>query len=96
MATNEQVKELFPDGTPIDDWFYDIKISDLDDLGRKYDITEYGVKEDGKVYTQELQNLIDVIAEKGGKDPWADEAPNNGANERILVEDCRTAFVTAV
>ena len=25
---------------------------------------------------------------KGGKGPWADTAPENGSNERILVEDC--------
>ena len=30
----------------------------------------------------------DLIALKGGKGPWADENPDNGINERILVEDC--------
>ena len=34
----------------------------------------------------------DAIALKGGKGPWADEDPNNGANERILVEDCHYGF----
>ena len=31
----------------------------------------------------------DLIALKGGKGPWAHEDPDNGTNERILVEDCR-------
>lgn len=30
----------------------------------------------------------DLIALKGGKGPWADEDPDNGVNERILVEYC--------
>ena len=29
----------------------------------------------------------DAVCFKGGKGPWADEDPNNGANENILVED---------
>ena len=34
----------------------------------------------------------DAIALKGGKGPWADTAPDNGANERILIEDCEYGF----
>ena len=30
----------------------------------------------------------DGVALKGGKGPWADEDPNNGINERILIEKC--------
>lgn len=30
----------------------------------------------------------DAVCFKGGKGPWADKDPNNGANENILVEDC--------
>ncbi|MBQ3070522.1 MAG: exopolygalacturonase [Tidjanibacter sp.] len=30
----------------------------------------------------------DAIALKGGKGPYADVAPENGSNERILIEDC--------
>ena len=30
----------------------------------------------------------DAVALKGGKGPWADTAPENGANERIIIEDC--------
>lgn len=34
----------------------------------------------------------DSVVLKGGKGPWADEAPENGANERILIEDCEYGF----
>ena len=30
----------------------------------------------------------DAVALKGGKGPWADIAPENGGNERIIIEDC--------
>ena len=34
----------------------------------------------------------DAVALKGGKGAWADEAPENGANERIVIEDCTYGF----
>lgn len=34
----------------------------------------------------------DSVVLKGGKGPWADEAPENGSNERIIVEDCVYGF----
>ncbi len=34
----------------------------------------------------------DAVALKGGKGPWADTDPNNGANERIVIEDCEYGF----
>lgn len=34
----------------------------------------------------------DAIALKGGKGPWADKDPNNGSNERIIIEDCTFGF----
>lgn len=34
----------------------------------------------------------DAIALKGGKGPWADQDPNNGSNERIIIEDCTFGF----
>nr|MBE6191938.1 exopolygalacturonase [Rikenellaceae bacterium] len=34
----------------------------------------------------------DAIALKGGKGPWADTQPENGGNERILIEDCTFGF----
>ena len=34
----------------------------------------------------------DSVVLKGGKGPWADTQPENGINERILVEDCVYGF----
>lgn len=34
----------------------------------------------------------DAVVLKGGKGPWADMAPENGSNERIIVEDCEYGF----
>lgn len=34
----------------------------------------------------------DAIALKGGKGPWADLDPNNGSNERIIIEDCNFGY----
>lgn len=34
----------------------------------------------------------DAVALKGGKGPWADTLPENGANERILIEHCHYGF----
>ena len=34
----------------------------------------------------------DAVALKGGKGPWADTEPENGPNERILIEDCEYGF----
>lgn len=34
----------------------------------------------------------DSVVLKGGKGPWADTLPENGSNERIIVEDCYYGF----
>ncbi len=34
----------------------------------------------------------DAVALKGGKGPWADQDPNNGANRNIVIEDCTYGF----
>lgn len=59
-------KEYFPDGTPIDKWFYEDENIKLENLGKQYKITDYGVKDDGSVQTNKIQNLIDNISENGG------------------------------
>lgn len=58
--------EYFPDGTVIDEWFYDVKVPKLEELGRQYLITDYGILDDGKIYTEKLQELIDLAAGQGG------------------------------
>jgi polygalacturonase len=59
-------KQFFPDGTPIDEWFFDSSIPNLESLGKRYTITDYGVCDDGKVYTKQIQQLIDNAANSGG------------------------------
>lgn len=59
-------RETFPDGTPIEEWFYDTKIPSLEELGRQYCLTQYGILDDGKVHTKEIQELIYRAAAEGG------------------------------
>lgn len=61
-----EMREYFPDNTPIDDWFYDTQIPSLENLGKQYVLTEHGICDDGKVYTKEIQALIDTAHENGG------------------------------
>ena len=59
-------KEFFPDNTPIDKWFYDIPKIKIGELGKQYLITDYGIADDGKVYTEKIQALIDTVVQNGG------------------------------
>lgn len=58
--------EYFPDKTPIDAWFYDTKLPQLSELGKPYVLTDYHIYDDGKIYTKEIQALIDLAAAQGG------------------------------
>ena len=59
-------REFFPDGTVIDDWFYDVRVPTLEEIGRAYVLTDYSIADDGRIYTKEIQALIDSVAEAGG------------------------------
>lgn len=59
-------EEFFPDGTRIDDWFYEESFPRLEDLGKQYVLTQYGIADDGNLYTEKIQNLIDEIHATGG------------------------------
>lgn len=58
--------EYFPDHTPIDSWFYDTRVPKLADMGKQYVLTDYGIFDDGRIYTAEIQSLIDRVQEEGG------------------------------
>ena len=45
---NINVCETFPDGTPIDGWFYDTNVPSLEKIGKQYVLTAYGILDDGK------------------------------------------------
>ena len=60
-------QEKFPDGTPIPDWFRQNEIVNIDTLGKKYTITDYGVANDSTILqTEKIQAVIDRAAENGG------------------------------
>lgn len=59
--------EVFPDGTPIPEWFSDTTKVSADKLGKRYVITDYGVKTDSTIVQTELiQAVIDKAAAAGG------------------------------
>lgn len=59
-------KEYFPDGTLIEDWFYENDIPALWELGKQYVLTDYNILDDGKLHTKEIQQVIDLAAKEGG------------------------------
>lgn len=66
-AKKKQPRQCWPDGTPISEWFSDTSKVDVETLGRKYVITDYGVKSDSTiVQTSAIQAVIDKAAEQGG------------------------------
>lgn len=62
----------FPDGTPINSWFYSnytkIKsaLQSPPATASSYIITDYGIKDDGNIYTEEFQKLINSVYDNGG------------------------------
>ena len=60
-------KELFPDGTPIPDWFRPYEKVDFNQLGKLYKITYYGVMNDSTLLqTEQIQAVIDRAHANGG------------------------------
>ena len=58
--------DLWPDGTIIGEWFKQTTPIDIQTLGKAYRVTDYGVINDGKLHTTEMQALIDQVAAAGG------------------------------
>ena len=57
----------FPDGSAVPAWFNDSRIPDIDKMGKKYVVTDYGVKRDSTIIqTPALQAVIDKAAADGG------------------------------
>lgn len=60
-------QEKFPDGTEIPRWFDDYEIRKINNLGKQYVITDYGVVNDStKVQTEAIQAVIDKASARGG------------------------------
>lgn len=59
--------KTFPDGTTIDEWFYEDSPIDISTLGPQFIITDYGVLSDSTlVQTEAIQKVIDTAYEAGG------------------------------
>lgn len=59
--------DLWPDGTPIPAWFSDTTRVDINKLGKRYDVTKYGVKNySDQIQTEKIQQVIDLAAREGG------------------------------
>lgn len=68
VATAKGNKDLWPDGTQIDAWFSDTVHVDMDKLGKKYVITDYGANaaDTTVLQTAAIQKTIDACANGGG------------------------------
>ena len=67
FSLNTTAQEVFPDGTPIPDWFRQNKPTDISKLGKHYRITDFGLSKDSTVIqTKKMQAVIDKASENGG------------------------------
>ena len=66
-CTQMVAQEAFPDGKAIPEWFRENKEVNVNALGKKYSITNYGVVNDSTVVqTKKIQEVIDLAAQNGG------------------------------
>ncbi len=62
-----KAQEIFPDGTPIPDWFRQNKPTEIRDLGKQYRITDYNLVNDSTIIqTTKIQAVIDKAHKNGG------------------------------
>src|SRR6218665_1425130 len=67
FSSKVKSQELWPDGTKIEKWFKENKPTDISKLGKKYVITNFGVKNDSTILqTKQIQNIIDEASKNGG------------------------------
>ncbi len=67
MAVSVFASEVFPDGTPIPEWFREHRVVSVKELGKQYCITNYGVQNDSTILqTERIQAVIDKAAQEGG------------------------------
>ena len=66
-CTQIVAQEVFHDGKAIPEWFRENKEVNVNALGKKYSITDYGVANDSTVVqTKKIQGVIDLAARNGG------------------------------
>ncbi len=67
-AKKKKKVDLWPDGTPVSEWFKQATPATLESLGKQYVLTEHGVKQDSTlVQTEAIQAVIDKAARSGEK-----------------------------
>ncbi|QGY48047.1 exopolygalacturonase [Maribellus comscasis] len=67
VSCQQKVRDTFPDGTAIPEWFSDTAKIDVTTLGKMYLISDYGaVSDDSTLNTEVIQNLINQISVEGG------------------------------
>ena len=67
FAFTIKASNVFPDGTPIPEWFNQKEVVDINLLGDKYCITDYDVIDDSTLLqTTKIQAVIDLASKKGG------------------------------
>lgn len=67
MAVSVFASEIFPDGTPIPEWFREHRVVSIKELGKQYCITNYDVQNDSTILqTERIQAVIDKAAQEGG------------------------------
>ena len=60
-------QETWPNGETIDAWFSDTLSTDIQRLGKRFVVTDYGVEANSTaVQTKALQAVIDRAANEGG------------------------------
>ena len=69
--------ELFPDGTPISTWFSDTSRVDVNSLGKKYALTDYGVKTDSNLVQTEAILSSTSLPARVGVWWWCHRAPSS-------------------
>ncbi|MEN9929532.1 MAG: hypothetical protein RLZZ231_1453, partial [Bacteroidota bacterium] len=64
---SQDTDATFPDGSSIPNWFSHNEKTKLENLGKSYMITDFGVSKDStKIQTSAIQKVIDLAASNGG------------------------------
>lgn len=67
ISVSLSAKDLFPDGTPVPEWFRKNESTNIQKLGKQYRLTDYGVVNDSTLLqTDKIQAVIDRANRAGG------------------------------
>src|SRR5574344_733753 len=67
LSVSTSAKDLFPDGSIVPDWFRQTELTDINQLGKQYRITDYGIVNDSTLLQKDkIQSVIDKAYQNGG------------------------------